>query len=150
MSKIGIFEDEVIAALNNKGIKTDKYYGELQDPKNFKVNDSELPHIYVDYIGDKPQKPTVSEFKFNLYCVHISFSKNQEIRTKKHKSLYDLFEEIDAVLKLNSFAIDDLEEHQDYSEPVSIGKTEKIYDAVMQRGYLTVYKREFTVNIQTI
>lgn len=153
MSKIGNFEQNIIDALNAEGINTDKYYGELQDPKQFKVNDSELPKVYVDYIGDKPVNPSMSDHKFNIYCVHISFSKNEKTRTQKHKTLYDLFEEIDKVLKLNQFPIDtpaEGEEHEEYSDAVQIGKTEKIFDAVTKSGYLTVYRREITSQIQTI
>lgn len=135
---INVFETKVIEALNENELKAHKYYGELINPKNFQFNQQDLPIIYVDYIGDKPIDTLRKEFKFNLYIAHISYSKNKKTRQQKHQEIYSLLKAIDETLDLNSF---------DNSEPIKMGKTEKIFDAVINEGYLTVYKREFTATL---
>jgi hypothetical protein len=135
---IGEFETAVIEVLNKDEIKADKYYGELIDPKKFQFNQKDLPIVYVDYIGDKPDSPIRKEYKFNLYIAHISYSKHKNTRQQKHQEIYSLLNEIDKRLSLKSF---------ENSEPIKMGKTEKIFDAVINEGYLTVYRREFTATL---
>ncbi|MDY0320416.1 MAG: DUF1834 family protein [Arcobacteraceae bacterium] len=137
---IGAFEEAIINELNQDELKSKKYYGELINPKSFQFNQNELPIIYVDYIGDKPNDMLRKECKFNLYITHISYSKNEKTRQQKHQDIYATLKEIDERLALNSFC---------GSEPIKMGKTEKIFDAVVDSGYLTVYKREFTTILKT-
>jgi hypothetical protein len=137
---IEAFEDAIINVLNHNELKSKKYYGELINPKNFQFNQNELPMIYVDYIGDKPNDMLRKDYKFNLYITHISYSKNEKTRQQKHQDIYAILKEIDTRLSLVSFC---------GSEPIKMGKTEKIFDAVINNGYLTVYKREFTTILKT-
>ena len=129
------FETKVIETLNKDDLKATKYYGELINPKSFQYNQQDLPIIFVDYIGDKPVDTLRKDYKFNLYIAHISYSVNKKTRKQKHQEIYSLLKDIDERLALESF---------NGSEPIKIGKTEKIYDALTKDGYLTVYKREFT------
>ncbi len=133
---IGAFENEITQQLNTDELKAQKYFGELIDPKKFQFSQNELPMIYIDYIGNEPSDLIRKKHKFNLYVAHISFSKNEKTRTKKHLELYELLTEIDKRLSTNSFS---------NSEPIVIGKTQKIFDAAVASGYLTVFKEEFTV-----
>lgn len=133
---ITLFEKFITVELNKDGLNSKKYFGELENPKtyNFKVN--EMPLIFIDFVGDKPVDLIRKEYSFNLYISHISFSKNEKTRTSKHHAIYDLLKEIDNKLSMKSFA---------NSEPIKIGKSKKIYDAVVKAGYLTVFTKELSV-----
>lgn len=133
------FEKSVIDVLNVDGLSAKKYFGELSDPKNFKFTTSEMPIIFLDFIGDQPENPIRDVCKFNLYIAHISYSKNEKTRTSKHYELYGLLREINKRLSYKSFS---------NSEPIKIGKSEKIFDSIVSTGYLTVFKREFTTILQ--
>ncbi|WP_294962587.1 hypothetical protein [Sulfurimonas sp.] len=132
---ISDFEKSVIDILNKDGLSAKKYFGELSDPKNFKFATKEMPLIFLDFIGDSPENPIRDIYKFNLYIAHISYSKNESTRSSKHYELYDLLQEINTRLSYKSFL---------NSEPIKMGKSEKIFDSVVSAGYLTVFKREFT------
>jgi len=133
------FEKSVIDVLNVDGLNAKKYFGELGDPKNFKFVTHEMPLVFLDFIGDTPDNPIRDIYKFNLYIAHISYSKNKETRSLKHYEVYGLLQEINKRLSLKSFL---------NSEPIKIGKSEKIFDSVIGAGYLTVFKREFTTILQ--
>ncbi len=129
------FEDAVKAILDTEETNAVKYFGELSNPSKAKIDINKLPLIYIDYTGDKPINVIKKEHSFSLYITHISFSKNQNSRIKKHYELYELLSIIDEKLNLQSFV---------NSEPIRIGKTQKIYDQVTENGYLTVFKKDFT------
>ncbi|WP_294962048.1 hypothetical protein [Sulfurimonas sp.] len=133
---IGDFKAALILELDKDELNAETYFGELADPKNFKVNLKASPLILVDYVGDKPVNPLKKEHKFNLYITHISYSKNKKTRISKHNEIYDLLKDIDKKVALKSFV---------GSEPIVVGKSEKIYDSVVSAGYLTVFTKEISV-----
>lgn len=132
---LDIFEDEIKESLNKEGMTANKYFGELSNPSLVKIDINKLPLIYIDYVGNKPINPVKKEHNFCLYIAHISFSKNPTTRTSKHYELYDVLEKLNQTLNLKSF---------NQSEPIKMGKTQKIYDQATEKGYLTVFKQDFS------
>lgn len=129
------FEDRVIDALNGKEILTNKYFGEFSNPENVQVDLNSLPAVYVDYTGSNPDGRIKEEHTFHLYIAHLSYSNNRKNRALKHDEIYDLFEDIKQALNLKSF---------EGSDPVKWGAKNKIFDAVTDKGYLTVFTQSFT------
>ena len=132
---IDIFEQEVIQVLKDQDIHTKKYFGEFSNPQNIQVNLNDLPLIYLDYTGSEPEGRIKEEHTFYLYIAHISYSKNEVTRSNKHYELYELFDKIKKTINLKSF---------ENSDPIRWGKKTKIYDAVTDKGYLTVFTQSFT------
>lgn len=112
-----------------------KYYGELEHPTTAQFLQNDLPLIYVDFLGEETNSNFTIELTYSLYIVHLSYSKHQSNRTKKHYELYDLNADIRKELFMKSI-ID--------STPIQLKKLSKIYDAVSANGYLTIYKRDLT------
>lgn len=134
-----LVEEEIKKLLKAKDINCDKYFGELKDTKNFRYELTKLPLVFTDFIGSKPIDMLREDAKFNLYEVHISYSKNKATRALKHYELYELQKVIKNSLHLTSFT---------NTEPLKVGKLEKIFDAVTQSGYLTVFKQELSIIIK--
>lgn len=143
-----VVEKEIIKTLNEADIFTKKYFGELKNPKAFKENLNHLPLVFIDFVNSKPINLLQSEATYSLYEVHVAFSKNETTRSKKHYELYDLQKTIKNKLK-NKVITKDIENNISlHSEPIKIGKLEKIYDSIFKNGYLTVFKQEFTIIIK--
>ncbi len=138
-SELEIIEVQIHELLKSKNINAKKYFGELENPKNFKYELTTLPLILSDFIGSKPIDILREECKFNLYEIHVAYSKNENTRAAKHYELYSLQKTIKKILHLKSF---------ENSEPIKMGKLEKIFDANISTGYLTVYKQEFSIIIK--
>ncbi len=136
LSSLEAIEVEMINTLKTLDIEVDKYFGELIDPKKFKAELSSMPLVLVDFIGSSPENSFNEEAKFNLYEIHISYAKNEKTRAKKHYELYELQKSIKDCLFLKSFK---------NSEPMKMGKLQKIYDSSVTNGYLTVFKQEVSV-----
>jgi len=117
---------------------TQKYYGELEHPSTAQFLQNDLPLIYVDFLGEDTIDSFTLELKYSLYIVHLSYSKHKSTRTKKHYELYDLNADIRKELFMTSI-LD--------SQPLSLKKLSKIYDAVSANGYLTIYKRDLSFSI---
>ena len=130
------FEEELKAKFNDSNIHTDKYFGEIRDPQKVKIDINNLPLVLIDYIGDDNQSALKKRHSFSLYITHISYSNNKKTRTSKHYELYELLEKIDKLLNLQSYS---------ESEPIRVNRTRKIADQVTDIGYLTVFKKDFTV-----
>lgn len=133
---IGSFEKSIIDSLNKNNLHTKKYFGELIDPRNFQFKEGDLPLILIDYLGDEPETNFTNKYSFNLYVAHISYSNNEKTRGLKHQEIYELLNQVNNNLDQKSF---------DGSNPIQIGKSEKIFDSMAKQGYLTVYLKKFTV-----
>ncbi|WP_320034799.1 hypothetical protein [Halarcobacter sp.] len=132
------FEKGVIQALKDANINTQKYFGEFANPQQVNIDLNKVPIVFVDYTGSTPEGRLKENHEFYLYIAHLSYSNNETNRSNKHYELYDLFKNIKTALNLKSF---------DDSEPITWGKKQKIFDAVTQKGYLTVFTQVFTAEI---
>lgn len=126
-------QEQIITALKQTTAKkVEPYLGQLSDYKEPELGVDDLPIIYIDYTGSTPDGIT-KEFKFNIYIVNIAFSKNQKNRAAAHNELLKLLDEIDK--KLNDII----------SQDVEVLKTKKIFDAKVEKGYLTIYTKDLKV-----
>ncbi|MDC7249275.1 MAG: hypothetical protein PQJ49_05080 [Sphaerochaetaceae bacterium] len=132
------FEKGVIQALKDVSINTQKYFGEFADPQKLDIDLNKTPIVFLDYTGSAPIGRIKENHEFYLYIAHLSYSNNETNRSNKHYELYDLFSDIKKALNLKSF---------DNSEPIKWEKKQKIFDAVTQKGYLTVFTQVFTAEI---
>lgn len=133
-------QEEIIEHIKGIGdIFVRRYFGELSVPKKPALPDGELPLVLVDYVGDKPLSVSEVQHTFNLYIAHVSLSKNQDNRKRKHEEVLELIKLVDQALslKLNTDA-----------SLVSLGSLKKIYDAKSDKGYLTVFMRQLHVKQQ--
>ena len=108
------------------------YFGELSSYDEPLLQADELPIILIDFKGEKELNIT-TELSFNIYVVNISFSKNQNIRGQEIYKLYELLEQIDK-------ALFDSQEHS-----IKVHQTKKIFDAKTQKGYLTIFAKDITL-----
>ena len=115
-----------------------EYFGELENPNEGKFLKGSLPVVYIDFIEDDTSKPRTIDIELALYIVHISYSKNQKIRTNIKKEIHDLLKEI-----YKSLAFKTVED----SQPIQLRKLKKIYDASTAGGYVTIYKKDISITI---
>ena len=126
-------QKQIIAVLKQTTAKkVEPYLGQLSDYKEPELGVDDLPIIYIDYTGSIPDGIR-KEFKFNIYIVNIAFSKNEKNRAAAHNKLLKLLDEIDE--KLNDIVSQDFE----------VLKTKKIFDAKIEKGYLTIYTKDLKV-----
>ena len=132
------YQDGLIAAIKKANVNAEEYAGELEKPQEGNFKKSGLPIVYIDFVEDDTSKPTIIDIHFSLYIVHISFSKNKDVRSDTKKEMLDLLKDV-----YKSIAFKPIED----SEMVVMGKLKKIYDASAAGGYLTVYKKSISMKI---
>ncbi len=125
------FEDALIKKLANV-VTTKRYLGEIRDMNNPKISTSDLPIVYVDFVEDKPSAVIKHEVFFNLYIVHVVYSKNPTQRANANNNLFDLIENIDKTINSQSLA---------NSSDINLLNLKKIFDASAAGGYITIYRR---------
>ncbi len=130
------FEEELISKLNTF-VHTQKYFGELANPSETRLDINNLPLVYLDFVGSSKiaGNRLQQEHNFCLYIVHLSYSANKTTRTNKHYELYELFAKLKENLNIQSFA---------NFEPITWGSSKKIYDQNIASGYLTVFTQNFS------
>jgi len=132
---VGAFQDALIAYLNEI-VNTRAYLGELSTPEKPVLARSDLPVVLVDFVGDSYISPLERVLEFNLYIVHMSWSKNRAYRDRNEKSVLALCEQTDRHIHLVRLA---------GCEEIRLQRLQKIYDAASDAGYLCVYMRTIKV-----
>ena len=125
------FENALIEKLSEV-VPTKRYLGEISNMSNPKISTADLPLVYVDFVEDKPSAVIKHEVFFNLYIVHVVFSKHTEQRKKANDNLFDLIENIDKAINTQSLA---------NSSDIKLLNLKKIFDASAAGGYITIYQR---------
>lgn len=121
-------------SLKTLNITVKRYLGELSSHKEPQILKDELPVVFIDFTGDSP-KGYERDLFYNLYFVHISYSKNEKNRSAKTKELISLLEKAD--LKL----------YKTKEASIKVNKTKKIFDAKITEGYLTIFTKNLTATI---
>lgn len=114
-----------------------RYAGELDNPKEAKIADGDIPLVLVDFVEDDPIAGGVRA-KWNLYIVHIAYSKSDAVRSATAYDLLDLRKNIRRSLKKKSIAT---------SGPIKMKKMRKLFDARAAKGYLTCYVQTIEVDL---
>jgi hypothetical protein len=131
------FETALIKVLNNIAT-TNKYFGEFVNIEDGNYLTNELPAIYVDFVGSSVEMLSTS-VTYNIYIVHISYSKSPKTRQKKHEEIYELLQKISEALHYKSLADSNI---------IIIKLTKKIFDAKAKNGYLTVFNTEISTELE--
>ena len=125
---------EIIEALKQKELNAYRYFGQLSTPSEPELMQSKLPMILVDFVGDEA-KGYERILYFNLYFIHISYSQNKDYRVQTQSTLISMLESAeDALFNMDTALI-------------QTRRGKKIYDAKIDKGYLTVFSREITATI---
>lgn len=124
------FQTQLIGHLNEKGLTTKEYFGELSDKNRLKMVKNELPLILVDFVGSDGGGDYEENVTFNLYLLHATYSKNEKLRTSTNLSLLDFRRTLKRLIVQHSFG---------NSSPIEVNKTKKLLDAAVDGAYLSVY-----------
>ena len=130
------FEIELIKKLNTICL-TKIYFGELENPAEAKFINIKLPLIFVDFVGDAPNGVFKSKIFFNLYIVNLAYSKSGKINSKNE--LMELIKKINKTISGITLA---------KSNYIVLGNLTKLYDAKSNKGYLTLYRRALSVEME--
>lgn len=120
-------------------VNTREYRGELSTPEKAKLLAQELPLVMVDFVGDTHVGALKKVAEFNLYLVHVSFSRNTTARETTRLELVELLERVDETISSKSFAD---------SKYVQLGRARKLFDGQSGTGYLTAFVRTFHVELR--
>ena len=132
-------QEAIINVINNiDGVTAEEYAGELENPKDNRLNKAALPIVYIDFVEDDTSNPNHIDLFFSMYIVHISFSKNKENRKNVKIELDALLNEIYENIAFKSLV---------NSEPIELGKLKKIYDANAAGGYMTVFRKSVSMRV---
>ncbi|DAB30672.1 MAG TPA: hypothetical protein CFH84_02660 [Sulfurimonas sp. UBA12504] len=115
-----------------------EYFGELSDKSRLKMVKNDLPMVLVDFVSSDAEDAYAEAATFNLYILHATYSKNEELRSKTNLSLLDFIHSIKRLIVQQSFG---------YSSPIEIKKTKKMIDAAVDGAYLSVYTMSITATI---
>jgi len=132
---VSLFQDALIEHLQSI-VNAREYFGELSTPEKPMLTKSDLPVVLVDFTGDRYVSPMQKENYFNLYVVHMTYSKNRKYRSDNEKSLLELMTQIDRHINLKQM---------EGFEEIRLDRLQKIYDAASDAGYLCVYMRSIRV-----
>lgn len=133
------YHEWLIDTMNANNVKAQRYFGELADPEKGNFDKGSLPLVYVDFVGDDFPNAKDIDIKFSLYIVHMSYSKNKATRTNMQNEIHDLLQNIYKAFTRQSVY---------GSNPINIGKLQKIFDSTAASGYLTVYTKDITITIK--
>jgi hypothetical protein len=126
---LSAFQTQLIAHINTEH-KAKEYFGELSDKNRLKMVKNDLPLVLVDFVSSDAEDAYSEAAAFNLYILHATYSKNEDLRTQTNLSLLDFVHSIKRLIVQQSFAD---------SSPIEIKKTKKMLDAAVDGAYLTVY-----------
>jgi len=134
---LSAFQTQLIAHIN-AAHKAKEYFGELSDKNRLKMVKNDLPMVLVDFVSSDAEDTYSEAATFNLYILHATYSKNEDLRTQTNLSLLDFVRSIKRLIVQQSFAD---------SSPIEIKKTKKMLDAAVDGAYLTVYTMSITAVI---
>lgn len=133
------YQEALINAIKKEtDINVQTYFGELENPQEGKFLKGSLPIIYIDFISDDTSSPRTIDIEFALYIVHMSYSKNKQTRKNTKNEILDLLKKVYKSLAFKSI---------ENSKPIEMKKLTKIYDASASGGYLSVYKKDLSMQI---
>jgi len=133
------YQDGLIAAITtDTDINAAKYFGELEKPQEGNFAKAALPMVYVDFVEDDTSNQKIIDIKFSLYIVHMSYSKNRETRSNAKNEIHTVLKEI-----YKNLAFKTIED----SDPITLAKLQKIFDANAAGGYLTVYRKDVQITL---
>ncbi len=127
---------ETIRAVD-ASITVREYRGELSAPETAKMLPQELPAVLVDFVRDDVRDEAHKTALFNLYFVHVAYTKNRGVRDTAKWELVDLLEAVDTVLLQARFR--------------GVGKIRptygtKLFDGRTGSGYLSAFARTIEVS----
>lgn len=133
------YQEAIIETIkNHTNVNVEAYFGELENPNEGKFLKGSLPIIYIDFIEDDTSKPRTIDIEFALYIVHMSYSKNKQIRINAKDEIHDLLKKVYKSLAFKSV---------ENSQSIELKKLRKIYDASAAGGYLSIYKKDISMQI---
>lgn len=132
------FETALKKFLKDKHFNVKSYFGEFDKPDTAEVLKTFLPCVMVDYVGSDPEGLFRENAQFSLYLVHLAYSKQEDTRKGKEYALLDFIKDVKDSLMETSI---------DGSEPITITKIKKIFDAAKGSSYMTVYLMSFNVTL---
>lgn len=134
---LSAFQTDLIEHINTAHTAKE-YFGELSDKNRLKMVKNDLPMVLVDFVSSDAEDAYAEAATFNLYILHATYSKNEELRSKTNLSLLDFIHSIKRLIVQQSFGD---------SSPIEIKKTKKMIDAAVDGAYLSVYIMSITATI---
>ena len=133
------FKTGLIDAIRSvdSSITVREYRGELSAPETAKLLPQELPAVLVDFVRDNIRDEAHKTAVFNLYFVHVAYTKNRDTRETAKWELVDLLEAVDAALQAQRFR------GVDKIRP-TLGN--KLFDGRTGSGYLSAFARTIEVS----
>lgn len=131
------FQTQLLDHINTTH-KAKEYFGELSDKNRLKMVKNNLPMVLVDFVNSDTEDAYSEEATFNLYILHATYSKNEDLRIQTNLSLLDYLHSVKRLLVQQTFGD---------SSPIEIKKTKKMLDAAVDGAYLTVYIMSITATV---